>query len=930
MRRNMILICLCLLLIAPFSRQAAAAPQLDNMEPVAENEYLVLYMNPETTEIAVYNKASRDVWYSNPPDWETQETTARGAAKEQLGSQVILTYDRSDRRNREMNNYSASITEGLFEIIPIENGVRIEYSLGRAWSDDDYLPLMIEQGRFEELILNQVPSREAREFSQRYNLVYLRDWTGGARAEVRGMDMDRLLGEYEFVVVDDRSERWEEQLADLRAKLAEASADEKENLESQITRVESQLNNHRGQILRDMLDMIAANVNDVENVMGLTLDHLRQLVDTPTYVLGRVPVFARGNLIEAIKEHTNYRPEDANEDRVANNLDPIQRNIETFFVPIEYTLDGTDLVVRVPVDEVVYPLDVVDNQGQSHTYPLHTITVLPYFGAAYKDAQGYIFMPDGSGALVNFDTPKYTLSYLSHPVYGNDLTADSSDQLLIYPEQTYLPVYGMKVGQSAFLAIIEDGEALARLNVAKAGFVNSYHFVHPRFNVMPSTSLSLGPIGEVRAYQKRIYQGDIKLRYRFLSGSAANYVGMAKAYQQYLVENYGLKKTDASEDLPFFLSIVGNIVRDEPVIGVPREVVRSLTSFGQTAEIVQQLLDQDVNNIKLRYGGWLKGGPEHIFPTKVQFEKSVGGEEGFRKLQQFLADRGIEFYPQVGFQIVYQDKWLDGFRARRDAAKFFDNRPKRLRVYDLAFGLGAYADPYILSPSSLEKVISSFMESAAEYGIKRLALDDLGKYVNSSFEGKAEQVIDRQQGAALAEAELARLKDGGFELLADGGNAFVLPYVRGVVNIPTGSSNHEILDETVPFYQLVLQGCVDYAGEPLNLAADYRRELLQTIVFGGGLHFQWAYENTELLSNTHYNHWYAVRFQDWLERAVRDYALANEIAQHVRGASITNHVQIGDNWYLTVYDNGCSISVNYDTYTLVLHSLTGPPVFYQF
>jgi len=206
MRRNMILICLCLLLIAPLSRLAAAAPPLGHMDPVAENEHLVLYMDPETTAIAVYSKASRDVWYSNPPDWETKETTARGAAKEQLGSQVILTYDRSDRRNREINNYSASITEGLFEIIPIENGVRIEYSLGRAWSDDDYLPLMIEKERFEELILNQVPTREARDFAQRYNLVYLREWNGGARAEVRGMDMNRLLGEYEFVVVDDRSE----------------------------------------------------------------------------------------------------------------------------------------------------------------------------------------------------------------------------------------------------------------------------------------------------------------------------------------------------------------------------------------------------------------------------------------------------------------------------------------------------------------------------------------------------------------------------------------------------------------------------------------------------------------------------------------------------------------------------------------------------
>ena len=138
-------------------------------------------------------------------------------------------------------------------------------------------------------------------------------------------------------------------------------------------------------------------------------------------------------------------------------------------------------------------------------------------------------MPDGSGALVHFDTPKYTLSYLSHPVYGNDLTADSSDQLLIYPEQTYLPVYGMKVGQSAFLAIIEDGEALARLNVAKAGFVNCITS-HPRFNVMPP-SLSLGPIGEVRSLPKRIIK--VISTATFLSGSTANYVGWPKAYQQY-------------------------------------------------------------------------------------------------------------------------------------------------------------------------------------------------------------------------------------------------------------------------------------------------------------------------------------------------------------------------------------------------------------
>ena len=219
---------------------------------------------------------------------------------------------------------------------------------------------------------------------------------------------------------------------------------------------------------------------------------------------------------------------------------------------------------------------------------------------------------------------------------------------------------------------------------------------------------------------------------------------------------------------------------------------------------------------------------------------------------------GHRFYPQVGFGSSTRTNG-DGSEPG-DAAKFFDIGLSVCGVRP-AFGLGAHADPPHLF-QWFGAVISSFMKRC-KCSIKRLALDDL-KYVNSSFEGKAEQVIDRQQGAALAEAELARLKDGGFELLADGGNAFVLPYVRGVVNIPTGSSNHEILDETVPFYQLVLQGCVDYAGEPLNLAADYRLELLQTIVFGGGSTSSGRMRSEP---SAHYNHWWRA-LQDWLERAV--------------------------------------------------------------
>ena len=68
------------------------------------------------------------------------------------------------------------------------------------------------------------------------------------------------------------------------------------------------------------------------------------------------------------------------------------------------------------MSEVIYPLEMLDNQGAKHTYPLHTIALLPYFGAAHRDKNGYIFMPDGSGALIRFGSPK--LDLLEHSSVG--------------------------------------------------------------------------------------------------------------------------------------------------------------------------------------------------------------------------------------------------------------------------------------------------------------------------------------------------------------------------------------------------------------------------------------------------------------------------------------------------------------------------------
>src|SRR5690554_7188785 len=51
-----------------FSEIDSAPPVLDAMEKVAENEFLALYLLRKTTEVAVFEKRTGELWYSNPPD----------------------------------------------------------------------------------------------------------------------------------------------------------------------------------------------------------------------------------------------------------------------------------------------------------------------------------------------------------------------------------------------------------------------------------------------------------------------------------------------------------------------------------------------------------------------------------------------------------------------------------------------------------------------------------------------------------------------------------------------------------------------------------------------------------------------------------------------------------------------------------------------
>ena len=180
----------------------------------------------------------------------------------------------------------------------------------------------------------------------------------------------------------------------------------------------------------------------------------------------------------------------------------------------------------------------------SKKFPLYSIKFLEYFGAQDQSKDGYMFVPDGSGSLIYLNNHKNNAAPFSTPVYGYD-NSIRRDERFQFAQRCCLPVFGMKQGTDAFFAIIEKGDTHASINADVSGRINSYNQVYAEFNTVPKDDMVMNSAtGQVRynVFQHKIYDGFIQVRYAFLNGDNANYSGMAKYYQNYLVDNNALRK----------------------------------------------------------------------------------------------------------------------------------------------------------------------------------------------------------------------------------------------------------------------------------------------------------------------------------------------------------------------------------------------------
>ncbi|MDV7391015.1 DUF5696 domain-containing protein, partial [Arthrospira platensis SPKY1] len=300
------------------------------------------------------------------------------------------------------------------------------------------------------------------------------------------------------------------------------------------------------------------------------------------------------------------------------------------------------LVVKLEAGGVSVTLPFASIKEENPEFKLGLLYVYPFLGATKEDSiPGYMFIPDGSGSLIQFAAETKAQNMFYGRNYGVDLgmlTSLPYDPTINRPYKISIPVMGMAHGekQHAFISIVEKGAAFGEIHAHPAGIITNFNFLYNAFLYNQSYFQATNRSGAgVTTLQPSTNTFDVEIHYRFLTGADSDYVGMARSYQDYLVEKGVLRPfTNPNGAIGIRLEFLGS--EKEKVLFWHRAI--PMTTVEQMADILGRL---DVQNPEVICYGWQPLGASTMPPRSLRLERTLGSVAQLRAvIDAVTADNG--------------------------------------------------------------------------------------------------------------------------------------------------------------------------------------------------------------------------------------------------------------------------------------------------
>lgn len=589
-----------------------------------------------------------------------------------------------------------------------------------------------------------------------------------------------------------------------------------------------------------------------------------------------------------------------------------------FNVTVNYRLEGSDLLVEVPYQDIRYQAD----------YPITFLTVLPMFGAAGVEDEGFMLIPEGGGALINYNNGKLNQNSYYANMYGWDYGTERSEA--VSETENAFPVFGMTKDGGSFICVMEGAPSYGGVQADISLRYNSYNWVCAKYNVLHSDryNVSAKTARLVYMFEKEMPQDTIVQRYRFLDSD--DYADMAVAYGEYLRErNPDFAARQASEAVPVSVELLGAFDKKVVKLGMPVDSVIPATTFDEAAAIAGELSEAGVDNLSLRFSGWCNGGVRQKVLTGVKVLNQLGGKAGMKRLAEAAKQQGVDLYFDGISCFAYRSGLFQGFLPFRDAARFTTLEQVKIYPYSkIWYQQDDWYDPYYLTePAYAQARASTLIGAVADSGATGVAFRDIGSLLSGNYNPKS--TTTRQQVLQMNLDTLAEAQAAGEKVMLKRGYDYVLPYADLITDMNLQGTDYSIIDQNVPFYQIAIHGAVDYTGQPINLTDDWETELLRCAEYGAGLNFTFMQKEAQELQDSLYSGYYGASWEAWRDTAKAMIAAYQADLAGLNRERIVGHEQVAAGVTATAFEDGRKVFVNYTGQDYEAGSVTVPARSYR-
>lgn len=584
------------------------------------------------------------------------------------------------------------------------------------------------------------------------------------------------------------------------------------------------------------------------------------------------------------------------------------------------TFDVPSIGIKVPVQVTAnnnYVQTKIINSGITEKKPvLMWLRLYPFFGAEHTgNASGYMFIPDGSGTLIQFQNSNSQTSnqIYDEPIYGQDQSfamsvPNHSTQRVV------MPVFGIHYGNKGFLAVDVQGAGHTEILGSPAGVYSKYNWAafqqnyRAGFKEYPNRHDTKNSFVAYNVKQR--FGDDRTVRYYFLDNGHSNYVGMAQQYRQYLINRYHLSKIKPKNALPLDLSIIGAGTES----GAIRNKSAVETTTSQAMQMIQRLYGLGIQNMSIQYWGWQHKGYS-AFGNYSSVNPALGGNGGMKKFVQYAHSMHIPVYLNVNYSV--NNTGSDGYIPRYDAMR---NQGGTLLVMPDVLKRGGLP---MVSEKFMMKQIKKDLPFYKKLGVNGLDMMGIGNDLNSDY--NSTYGANRQASKKLQQQLLTMVKDTLGGVQAEQSNIYNVGSLNQINNLTHDDSYHFYTTDSVPFVQIALHGLVAYNSNFENNRQDFINGFLKDIEYGDNPSYIVTAGSSTKLKYTYGLDYYSTKFSDWSSDMVKEYQRYNKALAGVQDQFIVGHKVLTNQVHETDYQNGERIIVNYSSKPYTADQVTVKP-----